>query len=99
VVSDSQADKLIAQEIEAQNEPTQVDCSNCDPKYTTELKHDPDAFLAKDWVQPKPKISYKYMDDPNFYTEDELPKNKFKTGNTIIKLPKNSDKSLLYSQN
>jgi len=97
VVSDSRVDEIIASEIESQNEPTQIDYSSLDPKYSTELKRDPDAFLAEDWVQPEPKISYKYMDDPHFYSEDELPENKFRTGNVIVKIPEGTDKSVLYS--
>jgi len=97
VVSDSRADEIIASEIESQNEPTQIDYSSLDPKYSTELKRDPDAFLAEDWVPPEPKITYKYMDDPHFYTEDELPENKFRTGNVIVKIPEGTDKSVLYS--
>ena len=98
VVSDSRADEIIASEIQSQNEPTQIDYSSLDPRYSTELKRDPDAFLAEEWVQPEPKISYKYMDDPNFYSEDELPENKFRTGNVIVKIPEGTDKSVLYSR-
>ena len=97
VVSDSRADEIIASEIQSQNEPTEIDYSSLDPRYSTELKRDPDAFLAEEWVQPEPKISYKYMDDPHFYSEDELPENKLRTGNVIVKIPNGTDKSVLYS--
>ncbi|NOZ91190.1 MAG: hypothetical protein GXO60_07915 [Epsilonproteobacteria bacterium] len=89
VVSDPEADMIIAQEIASQNEPTEIDYSNLDPRYTTKIEKDPDAFLASEWVQPEPKVFYKYMDDPKFYAEDELPENKFRTGHTIIKIPNN----------
>ncbi|HHC11258.1 MAG TPA: hypothetical protein ENK79_01330 [Campylobacterales bacterium] len=79
VLPDNRADKIIASEIASENEPSEIDYSSIDPRYSTELKPDPEAFLAEDWVQPEPKISYKYMDDPRFYNEDELPENKFKT--------------------
>jgi len=97
VVPDSRVDEIIASEIQSQNEPTQIDYSSLDPRYSTELKRDPDAFLAEEWVQPEPKISYKYMDDPHFYSEDELPENKLRTGNVIVKIPNGTDKSVLYS--
>jgi hypothetical protein len=98
VMSNNKADKIIADEIASENKPVEIDYSSIDPRYSTEVQADPEAFLAEDWVQPEPKISYKYMDDPKFYAEDELPENKFKTGNTIIKIPKGSDKSILYSR-
>jgi len=97
VVPDNKVDEIIASEIESQNEPTQIDYSSLDPRYSTELKRDPDAFLAEEWVQPEPKITYKYMDDPHFYSEDELPENKLRTGNVIVKIPNGTDKSVLYS--
>jgi hypothetical protein len=98
VLDDKKVDEIIAKEIEIANSPIETDYSSCDPKYETEPKEDPDAFLAKDWVQPKPKVYYKYMDDPKFYSEDELPENKLRTGNTIIKVPKKKDTNLLYSK-
>jgi len=97
VVPDSRVDEIIASEISSENEPTQIDYSSLDPKYSTEIKRDPEAFVAEDWVPPEPKITYKYMDDPHFYSEDELPENKFRTGNAIVKIPENTDKSVLYS--
>ncbi len=89
LVPNPEADEIIAQEIASQNQPAEIDYSSLDPRYTTKLEKDPDAFLEEEWVQPKPKISYKYMDDPKFYSEDELPENKLRTGNVIIKVPNN----------
>jgi len=97
VVPDNKVDEIIASEIESENEPVQIDYSSIDPRYTTKLEKDPDAFVAEDWVPPEPKITYKYMDDPHFYSENELPENKFRTGNVIVKTPENTDKSVLYS--
>ena len=50
-----------------------------DPTLTTELRHDPDAFTLDQWVEPEPVITYKYMHSPKFFTEEELPENKFLT--------------------
>jgi len=97
LVSNSMADEIIDSEIESQNEPTEIDYSSLDPRYTTKLEKEPDAFLAEDWVPPEPKITYKYMDDPHFYSENELPENKLRTGNVIVKIPKSTDESILYS--
>jgi len=98
MLPNNKVDEIISSEIESQDEPTEIDYSSLNPEYTTELKRDPDAFLAEEWVQPAPKISYKYMDDPNFYSEDELPENKFRTGNVIVKTQRNTDESVLYSR-
>ena len=89
LVPDPEADMIIAQEIASEDEPTEIDYSSIDPRYTTKLEKDPDAFLASEWVEPEPKVYYKYMDDPKFYAEDELPENKLRTGNVIVKLPSN----------
>ncbi|MBU1667362.1 hypothetical protein KKC13_03025 [bacterium] len=47
-----------------------------DPSLTTELLPDPDAVTLENYVETQPVITYKYMDSPDFYTEDELPENK-----------------------
>jgi len=95
LVSDPQTDAIIHQEILAQNSPTEVVYELDDPNYTTELKRDPDAFLAEEWVQPAPKITYKYDDDPKFYTEEELPENKLKLGDVVVKIPQGADQATL----
>jgi len=100
VVPDSKADEIIASEIASEDEPVETDYSSLDPRYTTELEKDPDAFVGEDWVPPKPKITYKYMDDPHFYTEDELPKNKLRVGNIIDRSETEDslDNTVLYSR-
>ena len=57
-----------------------------DPTLTTELKHDPDAFTLDQWVEPEPIITYKYMHNSKFFTEDELPENKLLTVQEIDRL-------------
>ncbi|MCK4441209.1 MAG: hypothetical protein KAU90_04335, partial [Sulfurovaceae bacterium] len=99
VLPDNRADRIIASETLSEDKPAEIDSSSIETEYSTDdIKSDSDTFLAEDWVPPKPKISYKYMDDPKFYSEDELPKNKFRTANTIIRTPKDTDKSVLYSR-
>lgn len=50
-----------------------------DSTLTTELIKDPDAFTLEEYVPTEPVITYKYMQSPKFYTEDELPENKLLT--------------------
>ena len=99
ILPDSRADSIIASEIASENEPVEIDSSSIDPRYSTELEDNHDAFVAEDWVPPKPKITYKYMDDPKFYDEDELPENKLRTGNIASSEPEEStNQSTLYSR-
>ena len=100
VLPDKRVDKIIASEIASEDNPVEIDSSSINPQYSTEeTKPESGTFLAEDWVQPEPKISYKYMDDSKFYTEDELPENKFRTGNVIAKAPESTENSILYSRN
>ena len=81
IVEDLEADALLEAEILAENNPTEIEIPfSDDPTITTELIVDPEAFTAENYVQTPPVITYKYMDDPNFYEENELPKNKFRLG-------------------
>jgi hypothetical protein len=48
------------------------------------MVHDPDAVTLENYVEPEPIITYKYMSSPKFYTEDELPKNKFITNEALL---------------
>ncbi len=89
-------DVIIEKEIQSVYQPTEIEYQIDDPTYTTELRRDPDAFLAEEWVKPEPVISYKYSDDPRFYSEEELPDNKLKLGNVIVKIPEGADKSMLF---
>ena len=52
-----------------------------------EFKPEKGTFLAKDWVQPEPIITHLYPYDPKFYSEDELPENKGRLGNVVVKVP------------
>ena len=63
-----------------------------------EFKPEKGTFLEKDWKQPKPKIIYKYDDDPTFYREDELPKDKGRLGNVIIKVPSSMTKEEAFAE-
>ena len=49
-------------------------------------------FLAEDWVQPETVITYLYPYDPKFYSEDELPENKARLGNVVVKVPSSMSK-------
>jgi len=100
VIPSIEADRMIAQELEIEKHPVKVDYSACSPNCITQIEKEPlkpDEFIGDNWTPPKPKIFYKYMDDPNFYSEDELPENKFRTSNSIIKVKKKETSSLLYS--
>ena len=63
-----------------------------------EFQPEEGTFLAEDWVQPQPKITYKYDGDPNFYSEDELPANKARLGNVIVKVPSSMSKEEVLSE-
>ncbi|CAA6803404.1 MAG: Unknown protein, partial [uncultured Sulfurovum sp.] len=58
----------------------------------TQFQPEKGTFLAEDWVQSEPVITYKYLDDSKFYTEDELPANKARLGNVVVKVPDSMSK-------
>ncbi len=95
LVPDPTTDAIIAKEIQSEYQDVEIIYQEINPAYTTKLQHDPDAFLAEEWVKPEPVISYKYSDDPRFYSEEELPDNKLKLGNVIVKIPEGADRSML----
>ncbi len=96
LVEDPHVDTILVQEEIASVQPAEtITIPLENPTYTTELKDDPEAFVAEEWVEPEPVITYKYDDDPRFYREDELPENKFKLGNVIVKVPEGADKNTL----
>ena len=65
-------DTIIHNELLAINKPTEVEKSySSDPEWTTELKMDSDAFLAEDYVEKAPEITYKYKFDKKFYKTAE----------------------------
>ena len=69
VVDNFEVDARINEEILAQNTPVEIDNQlSSNPEWTTELILDPDAVTAEEYVQAPPIITYKYMDDPKFYT-------------------------------
>jgi len=57
-----------------------------------EFKPEEGTFLAEDYVQPEDLITYKYDYDAKFYSEDELPENKGRLGNVVIKVPDSMSK-------
>ena len=64
----------------------------------TEFKPEKGTFLDKDWVQPEPTFTYHYDGDPKFYKEEELPENKGRLGNVIIKVPSSMTKEEVLSE-
>ena len=64
----------------------------------TKFKPEKGTFLAKDWVQPEPVITYLYPYDPKFYSEDELPANKARLGNVVVKVPSSMTKEEALSE-
>ena len=81
IIEDKEADALLEAEILAENNPTEIEIPfSDDPTITTEFIIDPEEFTAENYVQAPPVTTYKYMDDPNFYQENELPQNKFRVG-------------------
>jgi hypothetical protein len=73
VIRNPEADRIIREEIISQNRPVEVEVPETyDSTLTTELKIDPEAVTADKLVIPPPTITYKYMDDPKFYTENQL---------------------------
>ena len=72
VNQNSYADSVIAEELNAQNQPTEVDkVVLLDPTYTTDNNMEPDTFLAEDYVQKPDVITYKYPFDDKFYSKPE----------------------------
>jgi len=72
MVSDPHADAIIEQEYLSMNQATEIEMPVItDPEISTELQIDPDAFLAEEYVQQPPVITYKYKFDPKFYSKPE----------------------------
>ena len=90
LVENIEADKQLEKEELTSNEEFQK--YNNEVNSMKEFTPEKGTFLDKDWVQPKPKITYKYDGDPNFYREDELPENKGRLGNVTIKVPSSMTK-------
>ncbi|CAA6809337.1 MAG: Unknown protein [uncultured Sulfurovum sp.] len=64
----------------------------------TKFQPEKGTFLAEDWVQPEPVITYLYPYDEKFYTEDELPKNKARLGDVVVKVPSSMNKEEFLQQ-
>jgi hypothetical protein len=64
----------------------------------TEFEPEKGTFLARNWVQPEPVITYLYPYDPKFYSEDELPENKGRLGNVVVKVPSSMSKEEFLSE-
>jgi len=64
----------------------------------TEFKPEEGTFLAEDWVKPEDKITYLYPYDPKFYSEEELPENKARLGNVVVKVPSSMSKEEFLSE-
>ena len=63
-----EVDEIINNEVMAMNSPAEVEMSqNRDSTWTTELTKEEGTFLAEEYVQPEPVISYKYKFDKKFY--------------------------------
>lgn len=72
MVQNYQADAAIREEFRIMSQPTQVDVPIINnPEIYTELQRDPEAFLAHEYVETAPVITYKYEFDPNFYSKAE----------------------------
>jgi len=73
LVSSPEADEQLKQELLVQEKPVEIEIPKSDdPTLTTELKLDPEAVTAENYIQKPPVITYKYMDDPVFYTENQI---------------------------
>jgi hypothetical protein len=104
VMPNQEADIMLAKESEIEKHPVEVYDKVSNPNYISIAQVEkeplkPDEFIEGNWNPPKPKIFYKYMDDPNFYSEDELPENKLKVEGTKTMIIKKKDNSHLYSKN
>jgi hypothetical protein len=72
IIQNYAVDQTIEEEILAMNQPTEVELPQySNPEWTTELVVEPDAFLAEEYIQPEPVISYKYKFDKKFYDTPE----------------------------
>lgn len=74
-VSSPEVDEQLKQELLVQEKPIEVEIpkfNDPDPTLTTELIIDPEAVTADKLIIAPPVITYKYMDDPKFYTENQI---------------------------
>ena len=96
LVANSEADMQLEKEEFITNEESQ--------KYNDELNNkreympEKGTFFAEDWEQPAPVITYHYDGDPKFYRENELPENKARLGNVIVKVPSSMTKEEAFAE-
>lgn len=65
-------DTINENELVTINSPIEMDTpKDLNPEWTTELEIEDGAFLAEDYVQKEPVITYKYKFDSKFYTKAE----------------------------
>ncbi len=96
VVEDINVDQQLEQEV-LQNE-EELRAFEEESEHIEEFKPEEGTFLEEEYVEPEPEITYKYDDDSKFYNEDELPKNKGRLGNVVIKVPDSMSKEEAISQ-
>jgi len=96
VVQDINVDKQLEQEVLENKE--ELRKFKEDSEHIEEFKPEEGTFLEEEYVEPEPEITYKYDDDSKFYHEDELPKNKGRLGNVVIKVPDYMSKEEAFSQ-
>lgn len=96
LVNNAEVDKQIEKEELSSNQEYQ----KFEDELTTLTEFEPEegTFLAEDWVQPEDKITYLYPYDPKFYSEDELPENKARLGNVVVKVPSSMSKEEFLSE-
>ena len=96
LVENLEADKQLEKEERSSKEELQK--FNDEVNNMTEFKPKEGTFLAKDWVQLEPVITYLYSGDSTFYSEDELPENKGRLGDVIVQVPSSMTKEQAFSE-
>jgi len=76
--NDRAVDNIIQNELQAINLPTEVEKPNItNPTWTTDASVASNTFLAEDYVQKEPIITYKYKFDKKFYDKAEWRKEEY----------------------
>ena len=76
---DLKVDNIIENELQAINMPTEVEKpQNTNPSWTTDASVASNTFLADEYVQKEPIITYKYKFDTKFYDKAEWRKEEYK---------------------
>ena len=96
ILENSEANNQLAKEEFTTDEELQK--YNDEVNSVKEFTPEKGTFLAKDWKPHKPVITYHYRGDPNFYRADELPEDKGRLGNVIIKVPSSMSKEEAFSE-